>query len=65
MVEDLTLLAIDIVGLYPSVLHDEGIQALAEDFDKSKGQITLTESLILLAECILKINNFECSSRFF
>lgn len=38
LLEDLPLLAIDIVGLYPSVLHDEGLKTVAEDLDKIKGQ---------------------------
>ena len=53
--DDLILCTIDVVGLYPNIPHEERFIALEIRKDKTIS----TDSLIDLAECVLKNNLFE------
>ena len=57
------LCTIDVVGLYPNISHDEGL-AFLKDFLYSRvdKQVT-TDTLIELAELVLKNNIFEFSDK--
>ena len=59
MSDDVILCTIDVVGLYPNIPHDEGLTAMRKALDLRKDQRISTESLIELAECVLKNNIFE------
>ena len=57
------LCTIDVVGPYPNISHDEGL-AFLKDFLYSRvdKQVT-TDTLIELAELVLKTNIFEFSDK--
>ena len=63
--DDFILCTIDAVGLYPNISHKEGLEAIRKALDKREDQTISTDSLILLAECVLKDNVFEHSMRCF
>ena len=63
--DDFILCTIDVVGLYPIIPHKEGLEAIWKALDKREGKIISTDSLILLAECVLKNNVFEHDMRYF
>ena len=63
--DDFILCTIDVVGLYPNIPHDEGLEAIRKALDKRKDQTVSTDSLILLAECVLKNNVFQHNMRYF
>lgn len=53
------LCSVDVVGLYPNIPHDEGLLALKEALDKRVDKNISTDSLVEIAECVLKNNFFE------
>ena len=60
--DDFTLCTIDqieVVGLYPNIPHEEGLIAIRKALDTRKDKTISTDSLIELAECVLKNNIFE------
>ena len=57
--DDRILCTIDVVGLYPNIPHEEGLIAIRKALDTRKDKTILTDSLIELAECVLKNNIFE------
>ena len=57
--DDLILCAVDVMGLYPYIPHEEGLIAIRKPLDTKKDKTILTDSLIELAKCVLKINIFE------
>ena len=59
------LCTVDVIGLYPNIPHDDGLAALKNALDKRIDQSISTESLLELAECVIKNNIFEHNSRFF
>ena len=63
--DDFILCTIDAVRLYPNILHREGLEAIQKALDKREDQTISTDSLILLAECVLKNNVFEHNMRYF
>ena len=63
--DDFILPTIDVVGLYPNIPHKEGLEAIRKALDKREDQTISTDSLILLAECVLKNNVFENNIRCF
>ena len=65
LLDDFSLCNIDVVGLYPNIPHKEGLEAIRKALDKPEDQTILTESLILLAQCVLKNNVFEHNLRSF
>ena len=65
MSDDVVLCTIDVVGLYPNIPHDEGLIAMRKALDLRKDKRISTESLIELAECVLKNNIFEHNLSFY
>ena len=63
--DDVILCTIDVVGLYPNIPHDEGLIAMRKALDLRKDKRISTESLIELAECVLKNNIFEHNLSFY
>ena len=57
--DDLILFKIDVVGLYPNIPYEEGLIAITKALDTRKDKTISTDSLIDLAECVLKHNIFE------
>ena len=47
------------VGLYPNIPNEEGLLAIREALDKRTEKTISTESLMDLAECVIKNNVFE------
>ena len=48
----------DVVGLYPSILHEEGLSALRKRLETRKEKYVSTDTIIDLAELVLKNNIF-------
>ena len=65
MPDDFIFCTIDVVGLYPNIPYKEELEAVWKALDKREDQTILTDSLILLAECVLKNNVFEHNMRYF
>ena len=63
--DDVILCTVDVVGLYPNIPHDEGLIAMRKALDLRKDKRISTESLIELAECVLKNNIFEHNLSFY
>ena len=63
--EDTILCTIDVVGLYPSIPHDEGLNALRDVLNSRNDQSVSTESLVELADVVLKNNFFEFNGAFY
>ncbi|KAL9958229.1 hypothetical protein ACROYT_G035215, partial [Oculina patagonica] len=60
--EGAILCTIDVVGLYPHIPHDEGLEALKEALMNSveaEREGTLNEDIVAFADLVLKSNNFE------
>ena len=53
------LVTIDVVGLYPNIPHDEGLEALRRTLNKRCNPVIPTDHIVDLAELVLKNNNFE------
>ena len=53
------LVTADVVGLYPSFPHDEGLKVLRNHYDKFIDKTVPTEVIIKTAEFVLKNNLFE------
>ena len=54
--EDAILCSIDVVAIYPSIPHDEGLGVLRKALDSGSDQSVSTDSLMDLAERVLKNN---------
>ena len=52
----------DVVGLYPSIPHDEGLEVLRKQLNAFDNKSILTEHLVKMAEFVLKNNYFESKS---
>ena len=63
--DEFILCTIDVVGLYPNIPHKEGLETIRKALNKREDQAISTDSLILLAECVLKNNVFEHNMRYF
>lgn len=67
--EGAILCTIDVVGLYPHIPHNEGLEALKEALDTLEGQVeseqqrSLNEDILSFAELVLKSNNFEFNGK--
>ena len=57
--EDSFLVTVDVVGLYPSIPHKEGISALKSKLDEQSSSKIPNDDLVKLAEFVLKNNFFE------
>ena len=63
--DDIILCTIDVVGLYPNIPHDEGLIALRKSLESREDKTISTDSLMDLAECVLKNNIFKHYLSFF
>ena len=63
--DNVILCPIDVVGLYPNIPHAEGLIAMLKALDLRKDKRISTESLIELAECVLKNNSFQHDLSFY
>ena len=63
--DDVILCTIHVVGLYPNIPYDEGLIAMRKALDLRKDKRFSTESLIELAECVLKNKIFEYNLSFY
>ena len=62
--DDAILCTIDVVRLYPDILNDKSFLCLKKALDKRRNKTVPTESLIELAEIVLKNYEFEFNDRF-
>ena len=59
------LCSINVVALYPSIPNQEGLEAMREALDSRLNKSISTESLVKLAETVLKNNYFEHGTEHF
>ena len=59
------LVTADVVGLYPSISYDGGLEVLKKQYDKFKHKNVPTEDIIKMADFVLKSNFFEFDCRFY
>ena len=57
------LCTMDIVGLYPNIPHDEGLSALRKRLNERDKKDVSTDTLVELAELVLKNNIFNFNER--
>ena len=60
--EGAILMTADVVGLYPGILHTEGLEVLCKQYDKFLHKKVPTEDIIKMADFVLKNNFFEFNS---
>ena len=63
--EGTILCTTDVVGLYPNIPHDEGLAFLKDFLDSRVDKQVTTDTLIELAELVLKNNIFEFSDKIY
>ena len=63
--EDVILCKVDVVGLYPSIPHEKGLEALKGALDSREDKTVSTGSLTELAQIVLKNNCFEFNGEFY
>ena len=63
--EGAILVTADVVGLYPSIPHTEGLEVLRKQYDKFLHKKVPTEDIIKMADFVLKNNCFEFNSKVF
>ena len=62
--ENAFLVTADVIGLYPSIPHDEGLDVLRKQFNAFDNKSIPTEDLVKMTEFVLKNNYFEFNSTF-
>jgi hypothetical protein len=60
--ENALLVTADVPSLYPSIPHEDGLRALHTKLEEREDKTVSSESLISLAEFVLKNNYFEFNS---
>ena len=63
--EGALLCTVDVVGLYPSIPHGEGLEAIREALDRRENPGVATDTLVGLASLVLENNYFEFNDRFY
>ena len=61
--EGANLCTIDVVGLYPNIPHEEGLASLRRFLDARTEKKVTTETLVELAEIVLKNNIFQFNEK--
>ena len=61
--EGAILCAVDVVGLYPNIPHEEGLASLRKFLDERTEKKVTTETLLELAEIVLKNNIFQFNEK--
>ena len=59
------LCTVDVVGLYPSILYREGLEAVREALDRRENPGVATDTLVGLASLVLENNYFEFNGRIY
>ena len=59
------LVTADVVGLYPSIPYDGGLEILRKQYDKFKDKMVPTEDIIKMADFVLKNNLSEFDCKFY
>ena len=55
----------DVVGLYPSIPHDGGLEILRKQYNKFKDKVVPSVDIIKMANLVLKNNLFESDCKFY
>ena len=63
--EDAIFCTIDVVGLYPNIPHEEGLEAMRKALDSRENPEVSTATLMDLADLVLKNNYFTHNGRTF
>ena len=63
--ENFLLRTVDVVGLYPNIPHSDGLAAIKKALDAREEKSVSTESILKLAEVVLKNNVFKHNNRTF
>ena len=58
------LVTVDVVGLYPSIPHSEGLDILKKQYENYPNKKVSIEDIVKMADFVLKINLFEFDSKF-
>ena len=59
------LVTADVVGLYPSIPHSEGLDILKKQYENYPNKKVSTEDIVKMADIVLKNNLFEFDSKFY
>ena len=59
------LCTVDVVGLYPSIPHTEGLSAIREALGRRLDPVVATDTLVGLASLVLNNNYFEFNTRIY
>ena len=59
------LVTIDVVGLYPHIPHNKGLEAIHKFLNTRTNQAIPTDDIVNLAELVLRNNNFEFDGKHF
>ena len=62
--ENVLLVTADVVGLYPSIPHDEDLEVLRKQLNAFDNKTIPTKDLVKMADFVLKNNYFEFNSSF-
>ena len=65
MPDDFLLCTVDVVGLHFNIPREEGLASIRTALEKREDKSISTESLMDLAECVLKNNIFEHDCHYF
>ena len=63
--EKVILVSFDVIELYPSILHEEGIDIMRAFLNERNNKPISTDSLCILAKIALKENYFELGDEIF
>ena len=55
----------DVVGLYPSIPHNEGLEILKKQYENYPNKKVSTEGIVKMTDLVLKNNLFEFDSKFY
>ena len=61
--ENAILVTADVVGLYPSIPHEDGLEALYTKLEEQEDKRIATEDILQMAKFVLKNNFFEFNSK--
>ena len=57
--QDAIIVTADVVGLYPSILHDASLETLKKELDNQENKKISTDDLTKMVVFVLKNNYFE------
>ena len=63
--EGALLCTVDVVALYPSIPHEDGLEAIREALDRRVNLSVATDTLVELASLVLDNNYFEFDNKFY